>query len=476
MTDNGETVVAGAGAYAPSARLPTDAIAAFWDGDRARGVDSVAVPAADEDSLTLGAAAGRRALSAAGVDAAAVEHLAFATTTPPVEEPELTPRLGEFLGVPAGASRETHAGGTRAGTAALSATVARAARPALVVAADAPQGEPDSPEGDAAGAAAGAVVVTADGDGATLSAWGRHAEDYPGTRYRRRGETETESLGVTSYDRAAFREPVVAAVSALPGDAAPEGTEAVAVTAPDGSLPARALAATDAAPSPSAITTPVRTLGDTGAAGPLVGLARAFDDDAARTLLVGVGSAGSAAATVVDGTAPTETALDGDRELSYAEATRRRGELAGSPPAGGGAAVSVPTWRQSRAARYRLVAGRCPDCGALRFPPEGACTGCRALVDYERVTLPDRGEIVTVTGVTADGAPPEFVPQATRDGGFPVGIVRFTVDGATVDVPLQVCDADPSDATAGDTVERAIRRVYEQEGVVRYGAKARPVE
>lgn len=466
-----DTTLAGAGAYAPRARLETAAVAEFWDGSGARGVDSLAVPAADEDSLTLGAAAGRRALSAAGVSADAVAHLAYATTTPPVAEPELTPRLGEFLGVPADASRETHAGGTRAGTAALSATVARDARPALVVAADTPRGEPDDGVDHAAGAAAGAVVVTADGDGATLSEPGTHATDYPGTRYRRRGETATERLGVTSYERAAFREPVAAAVADLPVDAG--AAEAVAVTAPDGSLPARALAATEAAPAPDAITTPVRTLGDTGAAGPLVGLARAFAADATATLLVGVGSAGSADATLVSGSAPAETRLDGEHTLSYGEAARRRGDLAGSPPAGGGAAVSVPTWRRSRAARYRLVAGRCPACGALRFPPEGACTDCHELVDYDRVSLPRRGEVVTVTGVSADGAPPEFVPQATRDGGFPVGVVRFRVDDAAVDVPLQVCDTE--EVAAGDTVERVLRRVYEQEGVVRYGAKARPV-
>ncbi|WP_321170857.1 zinc ribbon domain-containing protein [Halobaculum halobium] len=30
--------------------------------------------------------------------------------------------------------------------------------------------------------------------------------------------------------------------------------------------------------------------------------------------------------------------------------------------------MSVPTWRRSQPARYRLRAGRCPDCGALAFP------------------------------------------------------------------------------------------------------------
>ncbi|MEZ3114886.1 zinc ribbon domain-containing protein [Halobaculum sp. MBLA0147] len=548
---NGESPrIVGGGAYAPRNRLSSEAVAEAWGRSQARGVERVAVPDADEDSLTMAAAAARRALAAADRDAGSVELLVFATTTPPVEEPELTPRLGEFLGVPETAARRTHAGGTRAGTAALADALAalggevettgvgaRAATdgsapagvdgPALVVAADAPLGEPNDETGHAAGAAAGALVLDTgrpEGDdasaasGARVLARGEYATDYAGTRGRERGAVETGGLDVTTYDRAAFREPATGAVDALVAGApqtAPDPSEvdALAITAPDGDRPARVAGALDC--SPDRITTPVRRLGDTGAAGPLVGLVRSFadgpnptgdaDDTHAatgaaehHTLCVGVGSGGAADAALIAGTAPVSTRLDGTRTVSYTDALRLRDRITGDAPAGGGAAVSVPTWRRSRAARYRLVAGACPNCGALSFPAEGACGDCHDLVSYDRVRLPRTGELVTVTGIAPGGAPPEFVPQAERGGDFPVGIVRFERDGETVDVPMQVCDADAvgragdasgeresdvgdtapesSRVTAGDTVGHVVRRVYEQEGVVRYGAKARPVD
>nr|WP_276239383.1 zinc ribbon domain-containing protein [Halobaculum sp. DT55] len=468
----------GAGLYAPRARLPSAAVADAWGRSAARGVESVAVPAPDEDALTMAVAAAERALEAAGVDAASLSGLAFATTTPPMAEEDLTPRLGDALGVPADATTRYAGRSTRAGTRALRAARDAGAFPAVVVAADAPGGAPNSPEGHAAGAGAAAVVLGADrGSGAGLHGDSEVATDYPGTRFRRPASDEVEGLGVTTYDRAAFTRPVAAAVDGLasdpdvpdPGDAA-----AVAISAPDGDLPGRAARA--AGLDPGRVTTPVSTLGDTGAAGPLLGVARALQEGATRTLVVGWGSGAGADALLVDGLAPVEGSLDAGDDVGYTDALRLRGDLtADEAPAGGGAAVSVATWRRSIAARYRLRAGRCPACGALAFPPEGACPDCHALVDFDSVALPREGRVETVTGVSPGGAPPEFARQAERGGDYPVAIVAFERDGGRVSLPMQVCDATPGSVAAADTVRAVFRRVYEQEGVVRYGRKARPV-
>ncbi|EMA47841.1 Thiolase [Halococcus saccharolyticus DSM 5350] len=37
-------------------------------------------------------------------------------------------------------------------------------------------------------------------------------------------------------------------------------------------------------------------------------------------------------------------------------------------------------------------------------------------------------------------------------------------------------DADPEAVAVGDEVRAAVRRIYEQEGVVRYGSKSVPIE
>ena len=469
--------ILGGGVYAPSARLPRETVVEAWGRSRARGIDAVAVPAPDEDALTMGATAAERALAAAGLDAGDLAGIAFATTTPPLAEEDLLPRLGAALGVPADA-RTSYAGrSTRAGTRALRAARDAGAVPALVVAADAPPAAPNSPKGHAAGAGAAAVVVGPDsGSGAGLVGDAEVMADYPGTRFRRSGREQTEGLGVTSYDREAFTRTIRTAVDLLGDDADafdPEEAAAFAVTAPDGDLPARA--ARSVGLDADTVSTPVDTLGDTGAAGPLLGLTAALREGATRTLVVGWGSGAGADALLVDGLAPVEGDLATDREVSYPAALRRRGEITGDEsPAGGGAAVSVPTWRRSLPARYRLRAGRCPDCGALAFPPEGACPGCHALVDYESVRLHPEGTVETVTGVSPDGAPPEFARQVERGGDYAVAIVRFEREGAAASVPMQVADADPESIAAGDRVRAVFRRIYEQEGVVRYGRKALP--
>ncbi|WP_277552932.1 zinc ribbon domain-containing protein [Halobaculum limi] len=465
--------IVGVGTYAPTARLSSEAVAEAWGRSKARGVDSVAIPAPDEDTLTMGVAAGRRALDAAGVNAADLSGLAFATTTPPLAEEDLTPRLGAALGVPADATTRYAGRSTRAATRALRAARDAGAFPALVVAADAPRGDPTTVEGHAAGAGAAAVVLTGDhGTGAGLHGDAEAAADYPGTRFRRPDSEAVEGLGVTTYDRSAFTRPIEAAVAGLDADATVPAFDGatLAVTAPDGDRPRRAASALGL----DAVQTPVRTLGDTGAAGPLLGLAEALRGGATRTLVVGWGSGAGADALLVDGLAPVAGDLGGDREVTYTEALRLRGEVTSDdPPAGGGAAVSVPTWRRATAARYRLLAGQCPECEALAFPPEGACPNCHDLVEYESVRLPQTGTVETVTGVSPGGAPPEFARQAERGGDYAVAIVSFERAGASVSVPMQVCDAAPDAVTAGDAVRATFRRVYEQEGVVRYGSKAR---
>ena len=470
-----EARILGVGTSVPSAGLAREAVVDAWGRSRARGVDAVAVPAPDEDTLTMGVAAAERALSAAGIDAGDLAGLAFATTTPPLAEEDLLPRLGAALGVPADARTHYAGRSTRAGTRALRAARDAGAVPTLVVAADAPPAAPNSPEGHAAGAGAAALVLgPGSGRGARLTGDAEVAADYPGTRFRRTGREETEGLGVTTYDRAAFTRPIGAAVDLLGDEAdAPDPREAaaLAVTAPDGDLPARA--ARTVGLDADAVSTPAATLGDTGAAGPLLGLAAALREGATPTLVVGWGSGAGADAVFVDGLAPVDGDLATDRELTYPAALRRRGEItADEPPAGGGAAVSVPTWRRSQPARYRLLAGRCPDCGALAFPPEGACPECHRLGSYESVRLPTDGVVETATGVSPGGAPPEFARQAERGGDYAVAIVRFERDGAGASVPLQVADANPNAVEAGDRVRTVFRRIYEREGVVRYGRKA----
>jgi hydroxymethylglutaryl-CoA synthase len=473
-----DPALAGVGAYAPRLRIAAEEFEDAWGRFEAAGIERKAVPEADEDALTMADEAARRALGAAGRGGGDVVHLALATTTLPMEEEDLTARLASMLGAPDGVATHTATGSTRAGGQALDAaldagpweddtgTAAGGADAAVVVASDCPRGAPDSETEHAAGAGAGAVVLAAEGPGAVVDR-ASYVEPYPGTRFRPAGADETDGLGIAQYDRDAFTAALGGAVDGLSAEASPD---AAAVQSPDGAIPYRAAGALGVDAGAVAAAETVDELGDTGAASPFLGLARALADGAERVLVAAYGSGAGANAFVVDaGGVPVETALSGDREVTYAEYLRRRGGITGGEPEGGGAYVSVPAWRRTVPQRHRLVAGRCPACGALNFPPDGACRTCGEREGYERVALPGTGTVEAATTIAQGGAPPEFVEQQSRSGPFDIAVVALDgPDGGSVSVPAQVLGGD---ASVGDEVVTTVRRVYEQEGVIRYGFK-----
>jgi len=136
-----------------------------------------------------------------------------------------------------------------------------------------------------------------------------------------------------------------------------------------------------------------------------------------------------------------------------------------------GAYISLPSWRRSLDQRYRLVVGECPDCGALSFPPEGACHNCGSEADFDEFEPVGTGEIVAHT-VVEGALPPEFSEFEKKVGS--VGVVLVELDEG-VRVPGMLTDCDPYTTERGDRVEKVARRLYEQEGVVRYGYKFRPI-
>ncbi|MFW5959224.1 MAG: zinc ribbon domain-containing protein [Natronomonas sp.] len=457
------------GAYAPQSRVSADAFAEAWGSFDAPGIETKAVPDADEDTLTIGIEAARRALEATGDEVAGTDiaHLSFATTTPPLAEEDLTARLGSFLEIPDDATRRTHTGSTCVGIDGLVDALETDGR-ALLIAADSPRGEPDDAREHAAGAGGVAFLVGSDAP-ATVSERVDHASTRPGTRFRRAGRTTVEGLEVGTYDRAAYVEPVTAAVDAIESIDPKTDPDAVALQAPNGGLPYRATGPAGLDESAVAAVETVSELGDTGATSVPLSIARAFKTDAQRTLAIAWGSGGGTTALVLDGRAPVVADLESDGEIDYPAYLRRRGDVVGSKPDGGAAHVSVPTFRRSLPQRHRHVAGRCPDCASLAFPPEGACPTCGELIDFDPVTLPLNGEIRAVTTIGQGGAPPEFAEQQARQGEFGVAIVRFEAAG-TVDLPMQVID----DADVGDSITAVPRMIYVEEGVPRYGLKALP--
>jgi hydroxymethylglutaryl-CoA synthase len=403
-----------------------------------------------------------------------VGFLAFATTTPPLEEEDLTVRLGSVLGVGGTAVRQSFGASTRAGTRALVAGLeAVYDGSGLVVAADCPRGETHDDHEHASGAGAAAFLLEREALGEVI-ARSEYATPYPGTRFRRSGSGSVEGLDVTSYDRQAFSDALGGAVEGLDVDA--WDVDAAAVQAPDGGMPYRAAGALGVDAETVGTCATVGELGDTGAASVPLSLARALADGHDRVLAASFGSGAGADALVVErrGEVPVALDLDGEVELSYPEYLQRRGEITPGEPSGGGAYVPVPTWRRSLPQRHRLVAGRCPKCGGLTFPPEGACNDCGALVGFEDTPLSGPGEVRAITTIGRGGAPPEFTEQQARSGDFQVAIVGFEAGDGEATAPAQVVST--ATVEVGDRVDPVVRRIYTQEGVTRYGFKLEPAE
>jgi hydroxymethylglutaryl-CoA synthase len=469
----GDGVIVGVGAYAPRFRLATAAVREALGAFHARGVESVAVPDADEDPVTMAVAAGERALAAAGEARSDLDALFVASATLPYEEETATARLASLLGVPETVRTAQFGGSTAAGGEALAAAL-DADGTVLVVAADAPSGAPDESLGQAAGAGAGALVVAEAADrqrAADVVDRASYTATYPGTRFRERGSEETTGLGVTAYDRQAYRETVVGAVEAMGGAA---DLDAAALQAPDGDLPFRAADTLGVDADVVSAGTVAADVGDAGAASAFLGLAAAFDAANHEVLFVPYGSGGAAHAFRLHAAhyVPVRQTVEGDRELDFAAAKRRRGAFDSGVPEGGGAYVSVPSFRRTLPQRHRLVAGRCESCGSLAFPPAGACADCGARDGYEDVALSGTGTVEAVTTISQGGAPPEFAPQQARAGEYASAIVAFEgPDGDTVSAPVQVVLADDDAPDIGDGVVAVPRVLYDQEGVRRYGLK-----
>ncbi|WP_228842294.1 zinc ribbon domain-containing protein [Halococcus agarilyticus] len=473
-----ESGIAGIGAYVPPLRVPASELREGWGQFLARGISTKAVPAADEDALTMAYEAAARALAASDVDGSEVAELLFASTTPPVAEEDLTARLGAMLSVPETATRATVTASTAAGAQCL-VEGARSPDRTLVVASDCPRGAPDDAIEHAAGAGAAAFVLEPD---APLAVEGvaEYATPYPGTRFRNRGSETVDSLDVTPYERESFERALSGAASQLDYDA--DRMAAAAVHAPDAAIPYRGAGPLGVDDETVAAATIVDEIGDAGAAGVALALASAIADDADPVLVAGYGSGATAALLHLergaDRAPPTDLAITGDRRLSFAEYVRLRGDVTSGPPEGGGGYVSVPTWRRSIPQRYRLEAGRCPACEELNFPPSGVCSSCRASIEYEPVALARSGTLEALSVISQGGAPPEFAELQTKYGGaYATGIVSFDgPGGGSASAPAFVIDADPDELAVGDRVEATIRRIYTQEGVTRYGFKVAPVE
>ena len=134
--------------------------------------------------------------------------------------------------------------------------------------------------------------------------------------------------------------------------------------------------------------------------------------------------------------------------------------------------ISLPMFGANIDERMRLIAGKCQSCGYLAFPQRPVCTKCGA-DQFDDIPLSGEGMLYSYSVVAGNGAPSEFDDEQTMTGDVLCGVVELK-EGPRVMVRL--ADADPEQLYIGIKVGAIVRRLYDQEGILRYGTKFELVE
>jgi hydroxymethylglutaryl-CoA synthase len=425
------------------------------------------VCAPDEDTLTLAWDAANRALTAAGVEADAVDAIFWGTSRPPFAEGPSLPFLAAALGLSSAVEGALLAGSAHAGMEALNAgadaIAAGSAQVALVVVSDAVRPGLGTGFEARCGAGAAAVVLASEGGAASLGARVSHSRPFV-DRYRGDGEVDNRDL----YDARLFREEIfLPSVDTVVRELASDDVGAWSLPDPDGRL--GAVVAKKAGAATAASATVYQQLGDTGAASALLGAVGSMNE-LGVVAIVGTGGGRTTGVRVdvespVPGAAEVAAALAGGRPASYAAMLRSRGQLV---PGGETIPMGVPPesalFARGADEMLGLLGGRCVDCGTISTPPSihPTCINCGG-PKLEPVQLARGGTVHTY--VINHTMPAPFVAP------LPIAVLDME-DGAPL--MLQVV-GDGSDVAIGGRVRLVLRKYAHERGVPVYGFKAKPV-
>jgi hydroxymethylglutaryl-CoA synthase len=467
--------IVGWGSYLPYWRLPRAAIKEVLGSGPAKG--SRAVASYDEDTVTLGVEAGRRAL-AAGLPTP--QDLLFSTPAPGYLDKTNATTVHAALGLDRGCAAYDFCGSPRSAVGTLfSALGGASGRTTLAVVSDLRTGLAGGAEERDSGDGAVAFLCGADGVVAELVGRGSSSDEFL-DRWRVPGEADShvweERFGEELYvplAREAFADALKdagitendvdhAIVSGLHGRAVKAVVAGLGVSkeamAPDFTA----------------------TLGNLGAAQAALALADVLERAQPGQTIVVLSLADGADAMVLRTTdalpaaqvarrehgVPTvaEQVTSGGADLSYAAFLSWRGQLHREPPRRPDPErPGAPTVHRSEGWKYAFEASTCTACGFRHMPPTRACLSCKAIDQMRSERLADvPGTVATFTidHLAYSLSPPVIGVIVDFDGG---GRYR-----------CELTDAKASELAIGDRVAMTFRRIYTAQGVHNYFWKARP--
>jgi len=464
------------GAYIPKYRLDRKLIGEAWGARAMPGERSVA--SYDEDSITMGVAAGMDCLR--GMDREKVEGFYFASTTSPYKEKQAAALAATAVDLRNDILSADFAGSLRSGTTAMKSALdsvnAGSARQVLVASADCRLGSPNTPLEQTFGDGAAAFLIGDEDIAVEIEGTYSLSEEF--TDLWRRDEDilvkfwEERFRVVQGYQRIMGN--VISGIMKKQGIETKDLSKIVAYSPDPRSI--LAIAKGLKVDPMSQIQNPFfDVLGNTGAAFSPMLLVAALEDakPGDRILFLSYGDGADAfILKVTDGIEKIRDRRGIKRHLdskmmlpSYAKYIRFRRliqtEFGPSYPD----VSSVSRMWRDIALTLRFHGARCNNCGHTQFPIERVCTYCQSKDDHEDVRLSEKK--ATIFSFTADEGwlipdPPLFEGHITFEGGGR-GYLEFTDMG----MPSK-------DVAVGMELEMTFRKMHEGAGFHNYFWKACP--
>ena len=448
--------ITGFGGYVPRLRLARSAIASAhaWSdpGVMGRAKGERAICNWDEDSVTMGVEAARDCLINAPRDTPDPDAIYFASTSFPFADRQNAGILATALGLDGDRVSLDVTGSQRAGTSALFQALAAVSGgmidSALVVAADKRQTRANAPGEYAYGDAAAAVTVSADDGLLKFRAGHTVTVDFVD---HFRGADQTfdytwEERWIRDEGLAKIVPPAIAAALAKAGV---DAQSVAHFCMPSTIGRAVATIASTAGIAPDASRDNLHaTLGEAGAAHPLVMLLHTLEGEVAAGDIVVVAGFGQGADVLVFEATQALAARPSVRGIRGALAQGRTSEnyhqyLAfndlialekGMRAEGNDYKTALSVTYRKRDMLLGLVGGRCTRCGTLQFPRADVCVNPQCRAHHTQEPHPFRDTPAKVLTWSADYVayipnPPSHYGMITFEGGG-----RFMTDFTDVDV------------------------------------------
>ena len=454
--------ILGWGTHLPYRRLDRSTIAAVAGTGGGKGTRTVA--SFDEDATTMGVEAARGAVASAGVSP---KTIWFSTVAIPYLDKTNATTLHAALRLGIDVGAYDALGSVKSTVGALRAGLAGGDGASLVVGSDLRNGLPGSGDEANGGDGAAAVLVGSDADGAVLAELigrGIATEEFL-DRWRTPGDVRSklweERFGETRYAALA---PTAFSAALAEANVEPTAVDHMVVTGTHdraNTSVARSLGA----PSAALVDSLATSVGNTGAASPLLLLASALEraqPDQIVALVVladGVEVFVFRTTAALTGYAPHRTVaaqVAAGGSITYGKFLGWRGQLNVEPPRRPEPArPSATAAGRSRDWKFGFV-GSVDGSGEVHMPP--------AQLDTERRAMADA--IGTIATYTIDKLSYSLNPPVV------FAVVDFDGGGR---LPIELTDVDASEVEIGGRVEMTFRKLFTSDGVHNYFWKARPI-